>query len=237
MTNLNTPITTDDRGIKKVLGQKQPAVVVLYDGKQNHKPLDDALKQIAKKNAGELLVVRVDASENPKVYGQYDQPLLPAVVTLTKAFFGRNIKSSAESVRPSDIRKHVDHLLKDTPLPQPKAAPVKVGKSASHTTDRDFRKDVLKSKTPVLVDFWAPWCGPCVSVAPFVDKMAKQYAGKVKVIKLNTDENPQMSNRYQVRSIPTFIMFDNGQPIGRFSSANPRMIQQMLDEAVALKQG
>ncbi|RMG87019.1 MAG: thioredoxin [Chloroflexi bacterium] len=105
-------------------------------------------------------------------------------------------------------------------------------KGAKHVSDDTFRKEVLKSKIPVLVDFWAPWCGPCKALAPFIDKMAREYRGKVKVVKLNTDQNPMMARRYQIQSIPTLIMFDGGQPIERRTGGNPRVIRDMIEEAL-----
>jgi len=229
MPILDTPITTDDRGIKKVLGQKQPAIVILHDGKQADKPLEDALKRAAKKHAGDLLVVRVDVNENGKTLAQYGNPAIPALVTLTPAFFGRNIKSQAEAIRPADVRAHIAHLLEDAPLPEAKPeSAASTGKKPLDVTDSTFRKEVLKSKTPVLVDFWAPWCGPCRSIAPYVEQVAKDYNGKLKVVKLNVDQNPAISQRFQVRSIPTFMVFENGQPVNRTAGANPRAIQQLI---------
>ena len=83
--------------------------------------------------------------------------------------------------------------------------------SAAAVTDASFEQDVLKSDVPVLVDFWAPWCGPCRMVAPIVDEIAKDYEGKIKVFKLNTDENPNVASQYGIRSIPTLMLFTEGQ--------------------------
>jgi len=89
-------------------------------------------------------------------------------------------------------------------------------------SDAGFEGDVLKSETPVLVDFWAPWCGPCRSVAPLVDDLANQYQGKLKVAKINVDESSQVAMKYQVTSIPTFILFKNGNVADRVLGALPR---------------
>ena len=85
--------------------------------------------------------------------------------------------------------------------------------SAIAVTDASFEQDVLKSDIPVLVDFWAPWCGPCRMVAPVVEEVAAQYEGKIKVFKLNTDENPSVAGQYGIRSIPTLMLFKGGQRV------------------------
>ncbi len=77
--------------------------------------------------------------------------------------------------------------------------------------ESDFQSVVLECELPVLVDFWAPWCGPCRMVAPVVEEIAQQYEGKVKVVKLNTDENPQIASQYGIRSIPTLMVFKDGE--------------------------
>jgi thioredoxin 1 len=89
-------------------------------------------------------------------------------------------------------------------------------------SDAGFDGDVLKSDTPVLVDFWAPWCGPCRSVSPLVDELANHYQGKLKVAKVNVDESSQVAMKYQVTSIPTFILFKNGTVADRVLGALPR---------------
>jgi len=90
-----------------------------------------------------------------------------------------------------------------------------VSQSIIHVTDASFEQDVLKSATPVLLDFWAEWCGPCKMIAPLLDEIAVEYAGKVVIAKMNVDDNPRTPMKFNVRGIPTLILFKNGLAEGQ----------------------
>ncbi len=97
-------------------------------------------------------------------------------------------------------------------------------------TDDNFEKEVLQSDIPVLVDFWAEWCVPCKMVEPVVDQIAQEYAGKLKIGKVDVDSNPQISMKYGIRSIPTLLIFKNGKPVDQIIGAVPKknILQKLL---------
>ena len=104
-----------------------------------------------------------------------------------------------------------------------------------HVTDSAFEKTVLNSKLPVLVDFWAPWCGPCKMVAPTLDKLAKENAGSLLVTKVNTDENPEWAMKFQVQGIPTMLFVADGKVVHRQVGALPEpMLREVVTEFMSV---
>lgn len=100
-------------------------------------------------------------------------------------------------------------------------------------TDANFQKEVLESDVPTVVDFWAPWCGPCRQIAPVLEELAAQYDGKVKVAKVNVDQNRQVASSYQIQSIPTLITVKNGEVVSRqVGFSNKQGLEKLFSESI-----
>lgn len=108
-----------------------------------------------------------------------------------------------------------------------------MGENVLEITDQNFESDVLKSDTPVVIDFWAEWCGPCKTIAPIIDELADEYLGKVKFGKVNVDFNQQTAMKYGIRSIPSLLIFKNGSVVNQIIGSVPKdNIVKLLEEAI-----
>ena len=241
----DSPLFSSDPSIERVLNAGLPVLLVFTDGVLPP-GLDQALKSLAKQHAGLLLVVQVNLKDSPQSAARFRVSSTPTVVAVKN----NQAISQAERVDAAEVERHASFLLGRGPKPQPAAEkqqaaekqPPASGPGASAAndtsarppesnsagtgqpvtvTDATFEQEVLRSPLPVVVDFWAPWCGPCRMVAPTLDKLAREWNGRVKIAKLNVDENPRVAGRYQVQSIPTMMVVKNGQIADRWAGALP----------------
>ena len=105
--------------------------------------------------------------------------------------------------------------------------------AAVKITDEDFDQEVIQATIPVLVDFWAAWCGPCKMIAPVLEELAKEYSGRIKIVKMNVDENMETPNNFSVRSIPTLILYKDGSEIDRMVGVVPKStLEEMIKKAL-----
>ena len=227
----DTPINTDAASLPRILGAGLPVLLYLYQSPSAS--LDTALREAAEDFAGDALVVRLNATENPDVHQKYGSLGLPALVTLDNG----EVESSAAHITAEDVDDHIMFLMGQGPLPQEtateRATQAATEAAPFHTADEHFQQDVLESDLPVLVDFWAPWCGPCHMVAPVLEELARDYAGQVKIAKINVDENQFTAQTYRTMSIPTLLLFKGGQKIGQLVGAHPRpSIEQLIKQAL-----
>jgi thioredoxin 1 len=219
----DAPIITNDQSIERVLAAGLPVVFIFMDAAASP-ALKEGMNRLAREQAGRLLVVEVPAGDNPASVSRFQIDRLPAVVAVR----GGQVVSKAGGISATELDRHVAFLLGKGPRPAPTEAAE--APSAQHgggsaqpyvVTDATFEQDVLRSPQPVLVDFWAPWCGPCRIVAPVIEKLAQEMAGRLRVAKVNVDENPFTAQRFGIQGIPTMLIVKNGQVADRWVGALP----------------
>jgi thioredoxin 1 len=235
-TAFDTPLNSNDQSLDRVLRAGLPVALIFADGPT---PLDEPLNQLAKQYAGQALIVKIKPGENPVSLRRYPVQGLPALVAIQ----ADKALATVENVTPAELAPHLAYLVGKGPRPAPQAQP---RPSAAHAnngsgahpvivTDATFEAEVLRASEPVLIDFWAPWCAPCRMVAPVVDKLAGELAGKLRVVKVNTDENPRLSQQFDIHSIPTMMIFKGGRLVTRWAGALPEGgIRQQLRQAVGV---
>lgn len=220
---ITTTIHTNRHSIERVLNAGPAVLLVFWNG--DNRPtaeVEAILEAAASRAAGKLLIARVDAGEEADLARRFGVSQLPALVPVQKG-------SAMAVVAPFTgemALAWVAHLAEGEPRP---AAPQKPQPQAQEQsspgeplvlTDATFGR-TTNEPGPVLVDFWASWCGPCRMVAPSVERLAKEYAGRAIVAKLNVDENQATAQRYRVQGIPTLLIFKRGKVVDQIVGAQP----------------
>jgi thioredoxin 1 len=226
----DTPLITSDQSIDRVLNAGLPVLLVFLNqpGGDGFRP---ALEQIAKTYAGQVLVVQTTPSDSPQAAHRYQVSGSPALVAIKNG----QVQSKSEQIAPAELESHAKYLLGKGPRPEAKSQASSSGATGSAysssststgghpvtVTDATFEQEVMGSPVPVVVDFWAPWCGPCRMVSPTLEKLAVEWNGRVKIAKVNVDENPRIAATYGIQSIPTMMVVKNGKIAERWAGALP----------------
>lgn len=220
----DSPIYTGDASIERVLNAGLPVVLIFVDGALPH-ALEAEMKALAKQHAGRLLLAQVSIKDSPESARRFAVQSTPAVVTIKagQPHSGtRNISSATQ------LREHTRYLLGEGPRPVESSSPPQQAHATGASsgapvtvTDATFESEVLRSPLPVLVDFWAPWCGPCRMVAPILEKLSREMQGQIKIAKVNVDEHSRYAGQFGVRAIPTMLLVRDGKVIDQWAGALP----------------
>jgi len=215
MPRIDTPIITSESNLDTVLWIPLPKLLIFY---RHSLPemLNQTMKNLARQEAEKLLIVKIDLAENPNLIKRYQIGAGTTILAL---------KDQQEVGRTTDlaqVEKYAAYLLgQSDQLPQQEATPTHNNPTPIHVTERTFDQTVLHNQQPVLVDFWATWCAPCRMIAPILERLAVEFAGKITIAKVNTDENPYLTNDYRIHGIPALLLFKNGKAVDRIVGAAP----------------
>ncbi len=224
---ISSVIHTNAQSIDRVLGANAPVLLIFW--RQNAAlpaAVDQKLDQLAQQYAGRALLAKVDADAESTLAARFKVTALPAILLVRN----RQVEATLTGPALNQAGDWLAYAVEGRPKPVAPAAP-----PPAHPltlTDATFQQ-VVAGGRPVFVDFWAAWCGPCRMVAPHVEKLAQEFAGRAVVGKLNVDENPVTAQRFNVMSIPTLLIFKNGAVVDTIVGAQPLpVLQQRLSRWV-----
>ncbi len=230
-----TAITTSAE-LDTLLKTELPVLLLVWNGETLRTDVKKELDKASQENAGRILVLKVDTSKASEIAERFELGKYPLLIGwLRGEILGRRSRPWS-----TDVQGMVDLLLPHAPArPEKPVAekPAAVNGKAVVVTDKTFEKEVIQSKLPVLVDFWAEWCGPCKQVGPILDKLALEFAGKIRLAKVDVDANPGLTQAFRILSIPTLMFVKNGKIVGQQAGALPEhvlrdAIQQLLKLSV-----
>jgi len=214
MPQFDTPINTNDQSLDRVLATPLPVMLILESGTS---PFKSTLDAIAKEYAGKAIIARVPLHDNPETARRFGGSGLVV-------WKGNKPELQIAAPTEQQIREAAAFAIGVGPAPKAEAPSSTNAREDHHpisVNERTFEQEVLHNNVPVLVDFWAAWCGPCRSVAPTLDKLAHEFAGQVRIVKVNVDENPQLAARYRAHSIPQLTVFKGGKVVDQLVGAHP----------------
>ncbi len=237
MTPPELPVLDTLAAVEKELKGSTPLLLLLWNDQAPRRDAEIALKTAVDKYQGQLRAFLVDARHDPALVERFE---LGKNAVLIGWFDG---KEYIRRTRPweADVTGVADEVAALVPAPagagpagQPPAS--KNGDKPVNVTDATFVEQVMNSKIPVVVDFWAGWCQPCKMVAPILEKLAKEFAGRVRVAKVDVDANQMLASQFGIQSIPTLMFVKNGKIVGQSAGAAPEgALRDAFNQLIALQ--
>jgi thioredoxin 1 len=240
----NQPMTLNDENLDSVLNGTKPALILITNGDG----VRSAFKINFTKMAGETkdtVFATLDPSKNPEAaakLGAGEKPVLVAwycgeEVARRPKPWGTDLQLAAELLQNAVKENPTEPYTLEDELQETSPMPITIVDKPVNVTDSTFESEVLEDSMnmPVLVDYWAAWCGPCRMVAPILDKLAKEFAGKIKIAKVDVDANPRLSATFQIRSIPNLMIVKNRTIIFNQPGALPEpSLRDLVQQAITL---
>ena len=248
---MSTPIEITDSTLDSVLHETKPVMILITNGEGLRGDFKVAYQKAAADAANKgVMFAQLDPTKNPLAAARLnatDKPVLVGwycgeeVVRRSRPWGSdlplalESIQKEVTTVSPVSEEPVSEAQLSEEPVTEPNK-PAVIYDAPVAVTDTTFEEEVLQyTDSLVMVDFWAPWCGPCRQVAPALDKLAKEFSGKVKIAKVNTDENPALSQAFQIRSIPTLMMIKNRTMIFNQPGAMPEhVLRDLIQKGIEL---
>ena len=247
----DVPVHTSAQNVERVFGAGLPLLLSFEVPVCEHcRAIVPTLEELARNYVGRALVVRIDNTEEGSLSTHYRITRVPTLLFWNDS---REMARIEGAVSFATVRAYLDYMLGEGPFPPSVSGPAMLLSAAASAsastlpnsaktgepvvvTDGTFETLALQSPLPTLVDFWAPWCEPCRTISPIVEALGRDYAGRLRVAKVNTDENPEWASRLGIMGIPTLIFFRRGREVDRIvGAASKASLRDHIERVLAIK--
>ena len=234
------PVLTNTEDVEAALNTTLPILILAWQDKTPRRDVEIALAEAVQQHRGRLQAFIVDARDTPDLAARFDLAANPILI----GWYDGASHIRRNKPWKTDVTGIASDMLALVPVeaaPDGAAADGDASTAVAadkpvHVTDQTFTQEVMESPLPVIIDFWADWCQPCKMVAPILEKLAKEYAGRVRIAKVDVDANPILSNQFQVQSIPTLMFVKGGKIVGRSAGAAPESaLRDVIEQLIALQ--